>query len=103
MKGRLPSALNALAELSAASLLVGSIPASELDERLQGFVNARQCLPPFSAGIDWSRLFSMAEEYLTAREIYDMALGDAELPESLRARIIIMRSLVVDELLNNKS
>ena len=32
-----------------------------------------------------------------------MALSDNELPESLRARIIIMRGLVVDELLNNKS
>tara|TARA_A200000113_G_scaffold140682_1_gene126386 strand:+ start:1715 stop:2380 length:666 start_codon:yes stop_codon:yes gene_type:complete len=100
--GSLPTALNALAELSAASLLVGSIPASDLDARLQGLLrpdNAYRHSARELAGL----AYFLSEEYLTAREIYDMALSDNELPESLRARIIIMRGLVVDELLNNKS
>ena len=94
--------MNALAELSAASLLVGSIEASELDARLQDLLSPANAYRHSARELVGLAYF-LSEEYLTAREIYDMALVDSELPESLRARIIIMRSLVVDELLNNKS
>ena len=100
--GSLPSSLNALAELSAASLLVGSIKASELDARLQDLLSPDNAYRHSARELVGLAYF-LSEEYLTAREIYDMALVDSELPESLRARIMIMRSLVVDELLNNKS
>lgn len=98
----LPSALRSLAELSAASLLVGAIPAGELDERLKDVLSPDHAFR-HSARELTGLAYYLAGEYLTAREIYDMALADGELPESLKARIVIMRGLVVDQILNSKS
>lgn len=98
----LPMAMRDMASLSAASLLVGTIPAPELDRRLEKLLaddNAFRHSARELAGL----AYVMEEDYLAAREIYDVALKDSGLPPGLATRILVLRELVDGKLLNSKS